>query len=48
MATDEVSDAKDRYGQGSLKRLLVASELFEVLEEPDGSGNSRTVYRIKR
>jgi hypothetical protein len=48
IATDELIDAKDRYGQGSLKRLLVASELFEVREEPLGGGNSRTVYRIKR
>jgi hypothetical protein len=47
LAGDEVNSAKDTHGRGSLKRLLVASELFEVLEEAVGDGKTRTVYRVK-
>jgi hypothetical protein len=44
---EELANAKRRFGSGSLKRLLVASELFEVVDEPDGGGHSRTIYRKK-
>jgi hypothetical protein len=31
----------------SLKKLLVASEMFEVVDEPVGGGHVRTIYRKK-
>jgi len=47
IAPDEMASAKERFGSASLKRLLVTSDLFEVIEEPDGGGHLRTVYRKK-
>lgn len=32
--SDEVTHMKKRYGYSTLKRLLIASELFDVLDEP--------------
>jgi len=44
---EELANAKRRFGNGSLKRLLVASEMFEVVDEPVGGGHVRTIYRKK-
>lgn len=45
--SDEVAHMKERYGHSTLKRLLIASELFDVLDEPLSNGNFRTLYRVK-
>ena len=47
LAPDDVMNMKERYGVPSLKKLLVASEMFEVTDEPDGGGHLRTIYRKK-
>ncbi len=35
-----------RYGHRTLKKLLRATELFDLKEEPTPGGGTRTVYRI--
>jgi hypothetical protein len=45
---EELASAKRRFGNGSLKRLLVATEMFEVVDEPVGGGHWRTIYRKKQ
>lgn len=45
--SDEVAHMKERYGHSTLKRLLIASELFDVLDEPLTNGGFRTLYRVK-
>ena len=47
VAPDEMASMKEWYGVSSLKKLLVASEMFEVAEESDGGGHRRTIYRRK-
>jgi hypothetical protein len=47
VAPDEMASIKARYGVSSLKKLLVASEMFEVVDEPVGGGHVRTIYRKK-
>lgn len=44
---DEIRQIKDRYGVKTLKRLLVASEVFDVLDEVLTCGSFRTIYRVK-
>jgi hypothetical protein len=46
-AAEEVSALKERYGFTTLKKLLLASELFDVRDEPTEKGGVRTIYRIK-
>ena len=45
---DAVTHMKDRYGHSTLKRLLVATELFDVFDEPLPSGGFCTLYRMKQ
>ncbi|PTQ79309.1 hypothetical protein C8R21_13021 [Nitrosospira multiformis] len=45
--SDEVAHMKERYGHSTFKRLLIASELFDVLDEPLPNGGFRTLYRVK-
>ncbi|MBL0168450.1 MAG: hypothetical protein IPP85_15605 [Propionivibrio sp.] len=45
---DAVKHMKEQYGHSTLKRLLIASELFEVLDEPLRNGNFQTLFRLKR
>jgi hypothetical protein len=45
---DEVAHMKERYGYSTLKQLLIASELFDVLVEPLPNGNSHILYRAKK
>lgn len=47
LAPEERERLKERYGHGALKPLLIASELFEVKDEPTGGGGSRVIYRVK-
>lgn len=44
---DELQDLKVRYGHKTLKTILVASELFDVFDEPLPNGKFRTLYRPK-
>jgi len=48
MLPDERQNLAERYGHTSLKRLLVAADLFEVKDEPLPNGGSRTIYRLKQ
>jgi len=42
------SGLKERYGFGTLKKLLIACETFEVYDEPLANGTFRTLYRVRR
>jgi hypothetical protein len=44
---DAVTRMEERYGHSTLKQLLIASELFDVLDEPLSNGGFRTIYRVK-
>lgn len=44
-APDQVASLKERYGYATLKRLMIATDLFEIQEEPTARG-IRTVYRL--
>lgn len=44
---DEIKGLKERYGFKTLKKLLVASEIFEVFDEPLVSGAFRTLYKVR-
>ena len=46
-AAEEVLALKERYGFTTLKKLVLASELFDVQDEPTDKGGMRTIYRIK-
>jgi hypothetical protein len=46
-ATEEFSALKQRYGFATLKKLAVATELFDVEDELTNKGGTRTVYRIR-
>ena len=43
---DELKDMAERYGHRMLKKLLQATELFDIDEEPTAGGGTRTIYRI--
>lgn len=42
----ELDGMAERYGHRTLKRLLLATELFDVQDEPMPRGGTRTIYRI--
>ena len=42
-APEEFSALKRRYGFATLKKLVVATELFDVENEPTNKGGTRTV-----
>lgn len=44
---EEVQQLKERYGFKTLKKLLIGSEMFDVLDEPLSDGRFRTLYRQK-
>ena len=44
-APAELDDLRKRFGYANLKGVLLASELFDVTEEPT-PGGTRTIYRI--
>lgn len=46
--SDAMTHIKERYGYSTLKRLLIASELFDVLDEILSNGRFRTLYRVKK
>jgi hypothetical protein len=43
---EHVASLKDRYGYSSLKRLLIATDMFDIQDEPTARG-FRTMYRLK-
>lgn len=43
---EELTQLFLRYGHRTLKKLLLASELFDIEEEPTPKGGTRTIYRI--
>ena len=45
-APAELENLRDRFGHSNLNGVLVATELFDVAEEPTSGGGTRTVYRI--
>ena len=45
-APAELEDLRKRFGNPNLKGVLLASELFDVTEEPTLGGGMRTIYRI--
>ncbi|MCW5606865.1 MAG: hypothetical protein KIT26_02250, partial [Nitrosomonas sp.] len=46
-APNEVAKMKAKYGYDSFKKLLAASECFEILDEPTSNGRFRTFYRLR-
>jgi hypothetical protein len=44
---EEVKQIRERYGLRTLKKLLVGSDMFDVLDEPLSDGGFRTLYRQK-
>jgi hypothetical protein len=42
----ELTDLFQRFGHRTLRKLLLASELFDIEEEPTPKGGTRTLYRI--
>jgi hypothetical protein len=45
-APEELEKLGERFGHATLKAVLLATELFDVAEEPTPGGGSRTIYRI--
>lgn len=45
---DEVEHIKERYGVATLRQLLIASEMFDVFDEPTSNNNFRTLFRMKQ
>jgi len=43
---EELTDLGNRFGHRTLKKLLLATELFDVEEETTPNGGRRTIYRI--
>ncbi|HMW40544.1 MAG TPA: hypothetical protein PKD57_14150 [Saprospiraceae bacterium] len=46
-APDDVANMKTKYRYRSFKKLLVASECFEIFDEPLPNGRFRTFYRLR-
>jgi hypothetical protein len=46
-APAELTDVYKRYGCKTLKRLILATELFEIKEEPKKKGGIQVLYRLK-
>lgn len=46
-AAEETKALKKRYGYKTLKALIVATELFDLVEEPTDKGGVRVFYRMK-
>lgn len=44
---DELARLVERYGFKTLKQLLIASELFDVMDECMPKGGSRTLFRLR-
>ncbi len=45
-APAELTDLRQRFGYATLKGVMLATELFDVTDEPTPGGGTRTIYRI--
>ena len=45
--SEELKNLKERYGFNTLKKLVIGSELFDVLDELCPGGGFRTLYRLR-
>ena len=45
--SEELKNLKERYGFKTLKKLVIGSELFDVLDEILHGGGFRTLYRLR-
>ncbi len=43
----EMTEREERFGYSTLKGLLQATEMFDVMDEPTPKGGNRTLYRLK-
>lgn len=46
-APEEITDVYQKYGHKTLKGLILATELFELKEEPTKKGGIQVLYRFK-
>jgi len=46
-APEEMAALNQRYGHKTLKGLILATELFDIKEEPTDKGGIRVLYRLK-
>lgn len=46
-APEEIALLKERYGHKSLKKLMLAAEIFDIHEEATRKGGVRVLYRLK-
>jgi hypothetical protein len=46
-APEERACLKEKYGHKTLKELIIATELFEIFEEPTEKRGIRVLYRLK-
>lgn len=46
-APEEIALLKERYGHKSLKKLMLATEIFDIHEEATRKGGIRVLYRLK-
>lgn len=46
-AADEYAHMRERYGYKSLKSLIVAAGVFDIVDEPTVKGGVRVLYRIR-
>jgi hypothetical protein len=44
---EEISDVFKKYGHKTLKGLILATEIFEIKEEPMKKGGIQVLYRLK-
>lgn len=45
--SEELKNLKERYGFNTLKKFVIGSELFDVLDEPLPGRGFRTLYRLR-
>lgn len=45
-APEELDDLRKRFGHPNLRAILLATELFDVVDEATTGGGTRTIYRI--
>lgn len=45
-APDELEGLRERFGYATLKGVLLATELFDLADEPTPGGGTRAIYRI--
>ena len=46
-APDEISELHEKYGSKTMKALVLATDRFDLCEEPTAGGGIRVLYRLK-